>query len=61
VVTGPVCRGGDTPPPHSGDNPTQGAFCHLLGRLARGLSLELKERLVKDGWSVEELLKCACS
>ena len=61
VVTGAVWRGGDTPPPHSGDNPTQGAFCHLLGCLARSLSPELKERLAKDGWSVDELLKCTCS
>jgi hypothetical protein len=46
---------------YSGANPTQEAFCHLLGCLARSLSPELKGRLAKDGWSIDELLKCTCS
>ena len=61
VVTGAVWRGGDTPPPHSGENPTQEAFCRLLSCLARSLSPELKGQLAKDGWSIDELLKCTCN
>jgi subtilisin family serine protease len=61
AVTGAVWRGGDRPPPHSGDNPAQQAFCHLLSCLARSISPELKTQLAKDGWSIDQLLKCACS
>jgi Subtilase family/von Willebrand factor type A domain len=60
VVTGAVWRGGNKPPPHSGDNPTQEALCHLLNCLAHSFSPELKGRLAKDGWSIDELLKCTC-
>jgi subtilisin family serine protease len=60
VVTGAVWRGGDTTPPHSnGDSPGK-TVCHLLGCLARSMSPALRERLVKEGWSVDELLKCTC-
>ena len=60
VVTGAVWRGGDTSPPRSnGDSPGK-TLCHLLGCLGRSMSPALRQRLEKEGWSIDELLKCTC-
>lgn len=64
VVTGAVWKGGDTPPPDSannpGSNPVQDTICKLINCLNKSISGSARERLHKEGFDIDVLLKCFC-
>ena len=68
VLTGAVWRGGDQPPPTTGDGSTgQGsgtdcsqALCRLLRCVSAAMTPELHKRLEAEGFFVEKLVECTC-
>lgn len=64
VMTAPVWRGGNNPPPTSTDNPnsnpTQQTICKLLHCLDKSTDSTFKERLKKEGLYLDRLLSCFC-
>lgn len=64
VLTAPVWRGGDKPPPTSTNNPdsnpTKDAICNLLSCLSKSANGNFKEHLQKEGLHLDRLMACYC-
>jgi hypothetical protein len=62
VLTASVWKGGDDTPPKSSteSNPMQDAFCKILACFDKNLSGNAKERLYKEGFDIDGLLRCSC-
>ena len=64
VLTAPVWRGGDNPPPTTTNNPTTNptheAICNLLQCLGKSSDSRFRDRLEKEGLSLEKLAACYC-
>jgi len=62
VLTASVWRGGDNTPPKSSNepNPMQDAFCKILTCLDKNIDGNARERLHKEGFDIEGMLKCSC-
>lgn len=64
VLTAAVWKGGDAPAPTSSTDPNQNPFqvtiCKFLNCLKRTMDKGAKERLAKNGFDIDALMKCFC-
>ena len=65
VLTAAIWQGGDQPAPTSSNNPNSNPFhdalCNLLHCLSGSVNGHIKEKWLKEGFSLDALARCFCS